>query len=116
MGWGTGFKADVYISRVDVKNVDHAQYLIDICQENIDDITKTLMGLAVATPNISSEEAMWDMVGSMKWQVDDYVSTIVENAEKISLLRLYINEKKKKPLSNLINNLKTKLWKQTKLN
>ena len=58
MGWGTGFKADVYISRVDVKNVDHAQYLIDICQENIDDITKTLMGLAVATPNISSEEAM----------------------------------------------------------
>jgi len=98
MGWGTGFKADVYISRIDVKNVDHAQYLIDVCQENIDDITKTLIGLAVATPHISSEESMGDMVRSMSFQVDDCVSTIVENAEKISLLRLYINGKEEETI------------------
>ena len=98
MGWGTSFRSDVYISRVDVKNVDHAQYLIDVCQENIDDITKTLIGLAVATPHISSEESMGDMVRSMSFQVDDCVSTIVENAEKISLLRLYINGKEEETI------------------
>lgn len=93
MGWGTGFKADVYISRVDVKNVEQARYLIDDCQEEIHNAETMLMGLAVATPHISSEETMWDMVSCVKSQVDDCVSTIVENAEKISLLRLYIEGK-----------------------
>ena len=98
MGWGTSFRADVYISRVDVKNVEHARYIIEDCQEGINNAKIMLMGLAVATPHISSEEAMWDMVGSMKSQVDDYVSTIVENAEKISLLRLYINGKEEETI------------------
>lgn len=116
MGWGTSFRADVYISRVDVKNVEQARCIIEDCQELINDAKTMLIGFAVATPHISSEESMGDMVRSMNFQVDDCVSTIVENAEKISLLRLYINGKRKKLLSNLINNLKTKLWKQTKLN
>lgn len=91
MGWGTGFKADVYISRVDVKNVDHAQYLIDICQENIDDITKTLIGLAVATPHKSEEETLADMVNSAKVEVEDCVGTIIEETVKKRLLELYID-------------------------
>jgi hypothetical protein len=57
-----------------------------------------LIGLAVATPHISSEESMGDMVRSMSFQVDDCVSTIVENAEKISLLRLYINGKEEETI------------------
>jgi len=57
-----------------------------------------LIGFAVATPHISSEESMGDMVRSMSFQVDDCVSTIVENAEKISLLRLYINGKEEETI------------------
>jgi hypothetical protein len=34
----------------------------------------------------------------MSFQVDDCVSTIVENAEKISLLRLYINGKEEETI------------------
>lgn len=98
MGWGTSFRADVYISRVDVKNVEHARCLIDDCQEEINNAKTMLMGLAVVTPHISSEESMGDMVRSMSFQVDDCVSTIVENAEKISLLRLYINGKEEETI------------------
>jgi len=57
-----------------------------------------LIGFAVATPHISSEESMGDMVRSMSFKVDDCVSTIVENAEKISLLRLYINGKEEETI------------------
>jgi len=98
MGWGTGFKADVYISRVDVKNVEQARCIIEDCQELINDAKTMLIGFAVATPHISSEESMGDMVRSMSFQVDDCVSTIVENAEKISLLRLYINGKEEETI------------------
>ena len=98
MGWGTGFKADVYISRVDVKNVEQARCIIEDCQELINDAKTMLIGFAVATPHISSEESMGDMVRSMIFQVDDCVSTIVENAEKISLLRLYINGKEEETI------------------
>ena len=98
MGWGTGFKADVYISRVDVKNVEQARCIIEDCQELINDAKTMLIGFAVATPHISSEESMGDMVRSMSFQVDGCVSTIVENAEKISLLRLYINGKEEETI------------------
>ena len=98
MGWGTSFRSDVYISRVDVKNVEHARYIIEDCQELINDAKTMLIGFAVATPHISSEESMGDMVRSMNFQVDDCVSTIVENAEKISLLRLYINGKEEETI------------------
>jgi hypothetical protein len=98
MGWGTSFRSDVYISRVDVENADHAKCIIEDCQELINDAKTMLIGLAVATPHISSEESMGDMVRSMSFQVDDCVSTIVENAEKISLLRLYINGKEEETI------------------
>jgi len=98
MGWGTSFRADVYISRVDVENADHARCIIEDCQELINDAKTMLIGFAVATPHISSEESMGDMVRSMSFQVDDCVSTIVENAEKISLLRLYINGKEEETI------------------
>ena len=98
MGWGTSFRSDVYISRVDVKNVEHARYIIEDCQEEINNATTMLMGLAIITPHISPEETTLDMLNSVKSQVDDYVSTIVENAEKISLLRLYINGKEEETI------------------
>lgn len=91
MGWGTGFKADVYISRINVKNVDHAQYLIDVCQENIDDTTKTLIGLAVATPHKSGDETLAEMVNVTKSEVEECVGTIIEETVKKRLLELYID-------------------------
>ena len=98
MGWGTSFRADVYISRVDVENADHAKCIIEDCQELINDAKTMLIGLAIITPHISPEETTLDMLNSVKSQVDDYVSTIVENAEKISLLRLYINGKEEETI------------------
>ena len=43
MGWGTGFKSDIYISRVDVKNAEQANEMRNECQEVIEDYAKTLI-------------------------------------------------------------------------
>ena len=91
MGWGTGFKSDIYISRVDVKNAEQANEMRNECQEVIEDYTKTLIGLAMATPVRVGEESITDLVNSIKFEVSECVESIIEQAVKNYQLQLYVD-------------------------
>ena len=91
MGWGTGFKSDIYISRVDVKNAEQANEMRNECQEVIEDYAKTLIGLAMATPVRVGEESITDLVNSIKFEVSECVESIIEQAVKNYQLQLYVD-------------------------
>lgn len=93
MGWGTSFNTDVYINRVSVGNIQDAYAMINDCNDEIEDSIRTLIGLAIATPQKDREDSMTDMVNGIKSNVADYIEIIIDQATKRYQLELYVESK-----------------------
>lgn len=91
MSWGTGFKAEVYLSRMSFDSKYELEHEIDELRHSIDTSREILSMLAIANPkDIITEDE--DPIYSLKSRVADQVELIEDNAHKLALLQLYLTE------------------------
>jgi len=89
MGWGTDFKANVFISRMEFPSSAHVDFAIEEQERAILNAEKMLIALAAGTPkDIAPEEWGEERPRWIADSVEENITSIVEAAQMIMKLAL----------------------------
>ncbi len=95
MGWGTQFKTDMYLSRVDIKTVDEANEAIKDCERILNLYEQELLILASLNNTPDKDRTLEDIVFDIRTKVSEAVEGIKEemtNLVNLEILRNYLED------------------------
>ena len=92
MGWGTNFKANVYLSRQIYQNKESVEDEINESELRISRYKEHLLILTSGNPRDLLQEEDKDLVYEIQNRITDIVNTICEEQENKTLLTLFLNE------------------------
>lgn len=91
MGWGTSFKADIYLNRQSYQNKLQVEAAIDEQEEEIENCTKQLLMYAMAVPSdIIPPDWKEDTVIFVKDKVSEVIQNLMEAARLLIDLNYYL--------------------------
>lgn len=87
MGWGTEFKAEIYLSRLSISDINGVNNHI----EESDDLIKSLeQDICILVSMSHKEETLEDIIWSVKNKLNDFIESYKEeiiNNYKLNLLK-----------------------------
>jgi uncharacterized protein YlzI (FlbEa/FlbD family) len=84
MGWGTTFKADIYLNRQSYQNKLQVEAAIDEQEEEIENCTKQLLMYAMAVPSdIIPPDWKEDAVMFVKEKVSEVIENMMEAKQSL---------------------------------
>ena len=90
MGWGTNFLANICLNRQIFRHIGEIQSAIEEAEEGIQTNRELLLMLSMANPkDIITEDE--DALYATRNRVNDLIDDILEQTDKLSLLRLYLS-------------------------
>lgn len=91
MGWGTSFKADIYLNRQNYDNKLQVESAIEEQQEEIENCTKQLLMYAMAVPSdIIPADWKEDAVMFVKSKVSEVIEMMLEAHRTLVDLQYYL--------------------------
>ena len=93
MGWGAEFDTTVFISHLNVNNVEHAKELIEDEKANIESAISQLKMFAAANTNdIVPEDWSEQKIAFIAQEIDEIMEGISDSQTLIVKLQLYVDK------------------------